>query len=88
MLSIKTTEQFEADFKRMLLSGHDQDLIWAVVALLANQEEIPEEFRDHELGGEWAGVRDIHVEADWLLLYQVSRQDLILIRTGTHDDLF
>lgn len=72
----------------MLRSGCDPDLFWSVVQLLENQEAIPEEFRDHELEGEWSGVRDIHVEADWLLLYRVSDQDLILVRTGTHDDLF
>jgi mRNA interferase YafQ len=88
MLGVKTTKKFEADFKRMLRSGHDPDLLWAVVELLMIQDQIPEEFRDHELGGEWAGVRDIHIEPDWLLLYQVSARDLILIRTGTHDDLF
>lgn len=79
MLSIKTTEQFESDFKRMLRSGHDAVLFWAVVELLANREAIPEEFRDHELGGDWAGIRDIHVEADWLLLYQESGQGLLIL---------
>ena len=72
----------------MLRSGHDPNLFWAVVELLVNQETIPQEFLDHGLEGEWAGVQDIHVEADWLLLYQKSGQDLILIRTGTHNDLF
>lgn len=88
MLEVKTTTQFETDFQRMVRSGSDSDLFWAVVELLASEESIPEEYRDHELEGEWAGVRDIHVEADWLLLYQISEQDLILIRTGTHLDLF
>ena len=88
MLSVKTTKKFESDFKRMLRAGSEPELFWAVVELLAEGAAIPDEFRDHELEGEWAGVRDIHVEADWLLLCQISGQDLILIRTGTHEDLF
>ena len=88
MFVVKTTDKFESDFKQMLRAGNDPELLWAVVELLASEELIPEEFRDHELEGEWAGVRDIHVKADWLLLYQVLGQDLILMRTGTHTDLF
>ena len=64
MLDVKTTGQFEADFRRMVRSGSDRDLFWAVVKLFASGESIPDEYRDHELKGEWAGVRDIHVEAD------------------------
>lgn len=56
--------------------------------MLAHEEPIPAEYRDHELSGRWAGVRAIHVEPDWLLLYQPQPRDLLLIRTGTHDDLF
>ncbi|MEQ9104561.1 MAG: type II toxin-antitoxin system YafQ family toxin [Rhodothermales bacterium] len=88
MLSVKTTKKFESDLKRMLRAGYEPELFWAIVELLAEETAIPDEFRDHELEGEWAGVRDIHIEADWLLLYQVSGQDLILVRTGTHEDLF
>lgn len=88
MLSIKATKKFESDYRRMVRLGSDPEMFWAVVEILASEEEIPKEFRDHELKGEWAGVRDIHVEADWLLLYKVSQPDLILIRTGTHSDIF
>ena len=88
MLVVKTTKKFETDFRKMLRSGSDSELFWAVVELLVGGEDIPEEFRNHELGEEWAGVRDIHIEADWLLLYQVSGPDLILMRTGAHKDLF
>jgi mRNA interferase YafQ len=88
MLSVKTTKKLESDFKRMVRAGSDPALFWAIVELLADETTIPEEFRDHELEGEWAGVRDIHIEADWLLLYQISGRDLILVRTGRHEDLF
>ena len=88
MLAVRSTTKFKSDFKRMMRLGHDPELMRAVIEILAAQDDIPAEFRDHELEGEWAGVRDVHIEADWLLLYQISGQDLILIRTGTHEDLF
>ena len=88
MLSVKTTRTFESDFRRMVRAGKDPALFWPVVDLLVREEPIPAEFRDHELEGEWAGTRDIHIEANWLLLYQVSGKDLVLVRTGTHEDLF
>lgn len=72
----------------MVRTGNDPSHLWAVVELLSSEDDIPDEFRDHELTGRWAGVHDIHVEADWLLLYQVADNDLVLIRTGTHLDLF
>jgi len=59
-----------------------------LVELLVKQESIPVEYRDHELSGKWRGIRDVHVEADWLLLYRTTARDLVLIRTGTHADLF
>lgn len=88
MLRIRTTAQFEADLRRMARTGRDDRTFWEVVHMLAHEEPIPAEYRDHELSGRWAGVRDIHVEPDWLLLYQPQPRDLLLIRTGTHDDLF
>ena len=88
MLRIRTTAQFEADLRRMARAGRDGQTFGEVVRMLAHEEPIPAEYRDHELSGRWAGVRDIHVEPDWLLLYQPQDRDLLLIRSGTHDDLF
>lgn len=88
MLIVKTTKRLEADFTRIVREGGDPESFWTVVELIASQEVIPGEYREHELQGEWAGVRDVHVESDWLLLYRIVGQDLILIRTGTHLDLF
>jgi mRNA interferase YafQ len=88
MQTVKITHRLEADYKRMVREGCDPDSFWAVVELIASHEVIPGEYRDHELQGEWAGVRDIHIEADWLLLYRIIDSDLILLRTGSHIDLF
>jgi len=88
MLIVKTTSQFKTDFKRMIRTGNDPALFWSVVELLVSEEKIPNDYRDHDLQGEWAGVRDIHVEPDWLLFYKISAPYLILISTGTHSELF
>jgi len=72
----------------MVRSGHDIAMLWAVVEILLIEEKMPDEFHDHELSGRWAGVRDVHLMADWLLLYRVMGDELVLIRTGTHRDLF
>lgn len=60
----------------------------AVLTLLANEEELPPEYRDHGLRGDWIGFRDLHIEPDWLLLYRISGDEVQLARTGTHSDLF
>ena len=51
---------------------------------------MPEKFRDHDLTGNYKGCRECHIQPDWLLVYEVNNDELILylIRTGTHSDLF
>lgn len=51
-------------------------------------EPSPERYRDHPLKGEWKGYRDAHIEPDWLLLYRIVGDELQLVRTGTHADIF
>ena len=60
----------------------------AVVELLAETGQLPVAYRPHPLSGEWAGVWECHIEADWLLIYEVTPTEVLLIRTGTHKDLF
>lgn len=88
MLQVVTTNKFESDVRKMVRNGKEANLLWDLVDILISEEVIPEEYRDHELTGRWSGVRDIHIEADWLLLYKRINRELILLRTGTHQDLF
>ena len=60
----------------------------ALVLLLLDQQQLPAKYRDHALKGEWSGMRDVHIEPDWLLIYYVEGDALHLIRTGSHADLF
>ncbi len=59
-----------------------------VLTLLIAAEPLPARLKDHPLTGGWRGWRDLHIEPDWLLLYKIDGNDLILARTGTHADLF
>jgi mRNA interferase YafQ len=59
-----------------------------MLSLLIAAEPLPPSLNDHPLTGDWSGYRDCHIEPDWLLLYKIDGDDLILARTGTHADLF
>ncbi len=68
--------------------GKDLDKLKIVIELLLHDRELPIALRGHELTGQWKGTRDLHIEPDWLLLYEISDEELVLIRTGSHSDLF
>lgn len=59
-----------------------------VILLLAEGEPLPARFRDHPLSGNWKEFRECHLEPDWLLIYKPDGDDVYLVRTGTHSDLF
>lgn len=59
-----------------------------LILLLIQGDPLPPQYRDHPLSGEWKQYRDSHIEPDWLLIYKIEGNDLHLVRTGTHSDLF
>jgi len=61
----------------------------AVTALFEGDGPTLVRLRDHALKGSWKGYRELHIDADWLLIYQVERDklELVLVRSGSHDDL-
>lgn len=87
-MRLSQTSQFKKDIKRLQKRGKDLAKIKAVIDLLLAQKPLPEKNRDHQLGGNWAGHRDCHIEPDWLLIYKVLDDEVRLERTGTHSDLF
>lgn len=91
MLTIKYQAAFKRDYKRIVKrGGYDTRLLEQVIELLAEQKPLPEKFRDHDLTGNYKGCRECHIQPDWLLVYEVNNDELILylIRTGSHSDLF
>ncbi len=90
MYTIKPTTRFSKDLKRIEKRGYRIDLMTTVIKELANGEELEEKYQDHPLKGEYEGCRECHITSDWLLIYEIADNLLILYltRTGTHSDLF
>ena len=90
MLNIIMSNQFKRDLKLARKRGLDIALLDAVVTQLANELPLAAKYRDHDLKGNYAGFRECHIMPDWLLIYRIDGNDLMLFltRTGTHSDLF
>lgn len=88
MRRITQRRQFRNDLRRMKRRGYDIEELVATVELLAEAGTLPAGYRPHQLTGEWKGIWECHLEADWLLIYEVSAREVLLIRTGSHADLF
>ena len=90
MLTIKYQAAFKRDYKRIKKRGYDLRLLEDVIALLAQEQELPPAYRDNALTGDYSGCRECHIAPDWLLVYEVLQDELLLYltRTGTHSDLF
>ena len=88
MLEIVPTRQFQKDLTKASKRGKNLDKIGLVIDCLADQKSVPLRHKDHVLTGNYLSHRECHVEPDWLLIYKVTEEELILVRTGTHSDLF
>ena len=88
--AVKLTTQFKKDYKLAVKRGLKIELLEGVVAALALGEPLPEKHRDHALTGNWIGHRECHILPDWLLIYRIEDDVLVLTlsRTGSHSDLF
>lgn len=88
--TVKPTSQFKKDYKLAMKRGLDISLLEDIIAKLALGESLPEKNRDHALSGNWNGYRECHILPDWLLIYKLEDNILILTlaRTGTHSNLF
>ena len=88
MLPVIRKSQFKKDFKKLRSSNRDIDLLKTTILKLAEGDELPESFRDHALIGNCRDCRECHLAGDWLLIYQRDAENLVLIRTGSHSELF
>ena len=87
---VKPTTQFKKDFKLAMKRSMKIELLEEVIAMLAMGETLPDKHKDHALTGNWVGHRECHILPDWLLLYRIEDEVLVLTlaRTGTHSELF
>lgn len=88
--TIKYTTQFKKDYKLAKRRNMNLELLKNIITRLANGEPLEEKYKDHSLSGEWSGHRECHILPDWLLVYRIENDVLVLTlsRTGTHSDLF
>ncbi len=80
--------QFRRDVKVAQKQGMDMAKLRDLILLLIEGSPLPLRCKDHPLSGDWHRFRDCHIEPDWLLIYKIDGDDLHLVRTGTHSDLF
>ena len=89
-LDVVITTQFKKDYKLAIKRNLKIGLLEDIIAALAMGEVLPEKNKAHALNGDWIGHRECHILPDWLLVYRVENDVLVLTlaRTGTHSDLF
>lgn len=87
---VKPTTQFKKDFRLAMKRSMKIELLEEVIAMLAMGETLPDKHKDHALTGNCVGHRECHILPDWLLIYRIEDEVLVLTlaRTGTHSDLF
>lgn len=89
MLKIVQTSAFKKHLKQCRKRGLDMAALEEVISMLQRREELPEKYRDHALSGDRIGQRDCHIKPDWILIYRIREDVLVLqlLDTGSHSDL-
>ncbi len=88
MLVPVRSAQFKRDARKAQRRGKDLAKLRQPLTALMRRTSLPSRYRDHPLRGDWQGYREIHIEPDWLLIYRIQGDELLLVRTGSHADLF
>ncbi|MCL1940407.1 MAG: type II toxin-antitoxin system YafQ family toxin [Synergistaceae bacterium] len=90
MYQVRRTSQFKKDYKLAVKRGLAIDKLDKAIELLATNGSLPPEYNDHTLLGDKKGLRECHIESDWLLIYEIDHGILVLVltATGKHSDLF
>lgn len=89
-MKIEYTAKFKKDYKRCRKQGRDMRVLEKILGMLMRQEVLPTRYRDHELVGNYRGHRECHLAPDWLLIYRIDKDKVILTATrlGSHSELF
>ena len=87
---VKFTNQFKKDMKLAKKQNKNLDKLFEVVNIIADGGTLDARYRDHDLSGNYKGTRECHVEPDWILVYEIRDEVLVLMlyRLGTHSELF
>jgi mRNA interferase YafQ len=87
-MEIIRKNQFKKDFKLSEKQNKDLNILYEIVKKLSQKESLDSKFKDHSLKGKWKESRECHLEPDWLLIYTLKEDYLILERLGSHSELF
>lgn len=91
-MKIERTSEFKRDFKRLVKKHRDVEKLRKVIELIVSGQTdvLYQKYRNHFLKGAYKGYQECHIEADWLLIYKIESDRLVLLltRTGSHDELF
>ncbi|MCK5542957.1 MAG: type II toxin-antitoxin system YafQ family toxin [Desulfobacterales bacterium] len=82
------TTQFKKDYKKIKRQNKDLGKLRIIIEKLVDEQPLESKYKDHQLSGNWKGHRDCHIESDWILIYRLEDNALILERTGSHSELF
>lgn len=87
---IKFTSQFKRDLKLAKRQNKNLEAFFEVIDLLADGGTLEAKYRDHDLSGKYKGTRECHIEPDWILVYEIKDDILVLVlyRAGSHSELF
>lgn len=86
--AVVSTAKFKKDLKKALKQGRKADKIQTIVKQLQEGTPLDPKHRPHQLAGNWKPKQECHIEPDWLLIYEVTNEEVKLIRTGSHSELF
>ena len=87
---IRATTKFKKSAKLAAKRGKNPQKLKDIVEKLAKGEPLDPALRDHSLSGNWVNHRELHIEPDWLLVYEIRNEVLVLMlyRLGSHSELF
>ena len=87
-MKIVYTSQFKRDFKKARKQNKDIEKLRIAINRLLSGETLDSSYRDHPLISNLKGYRECHVTPDWLLIYKLTSEELLLVRVGSHSELF
>ena len=86
------TTEFKKDYKKIKKQNKNIEKLKTIIEQLASSNKLEEKYKDHKLNDNkrFKDCRECHIEPDWLLVYRINNNQLILllVETGTHSDLF
>ena len=87
-MNIQYTTQFKKDYKKVQKQNKEIEKLKFLIEKILSETTLDEQYKDHNLTGKWKNYRECHITPDWLLIYKKTAELLILVRTGSHSELF